>query len=305
MRRCVAAFALGVALLATAGCSSTALDRLSSSATASAPASATAGPSPASIAPIAPPLGRVPQFQHVVIVVEENHGTAEAMRMQYLGELRRSGAAFPNSHGVAHPSQPNYLALWSGSTHGVTSDACPQDLGTSPSLGSQLIGAGHTVAAYSEGLPEAGSLACVAGPYARKHNPLADFTATAGAAHNLPFSAFPADYSRLPSVALVVPNLDHDAHNGSMAAADDWLRSRLGGYASWAATHDSLLIVTFDEQESDRAANRILTVLTGAHVRPGTYTERIDHVSVLHTVQSAFGLAPLGAAAAPITDAWQ
>ncbi len=268
--------------------------------------SATGSPSPASGSHSATtPAPAVPAFDHVVIVVEENHGLAEAMTMPYLSELRRTGATFRDSHGVTHPSQPNYLALWSGSTHGVDSDACPVDLGSTPSLGSQLLAAGHTVAGYSQGLPRAGSLTCNAGSYARRHNPLADFTATAGADHDLPFSAFPADYRALPSVALVVPDVDHDAHDGSLATADGWLRTELGGYATWAAAHNSLLIVTFDEQESAEPANRILTVFSGAHVRPGSYSESIDHVRVLHTVESAFQLPPLGPPSPPITDVWR
>jgi phosphatidylinositol-3-phosphatase len=274
---------------------------VSPSATTGSPSATTTTGS--SSATTSPPV--VPAFDHVVVVVEENHGLAEALTMPYLAELRRTGATFRDSHGVTHPSEPNYLALWSGSTHQVDSDTCPVDLGSTPSLGSQLLASGHTVAAYSQGLPQAGSLACSSGSYARKHNPLADFGATAGADHNLPFSAFPSDYSTLPSVALVVPDLDHDAHDGSLATADDWLRSELGGYATWAASHDSLLIVTFDEQESDKPANRILTVFSGAHVRPGSYSESIDHVRVLHTIESAFGLPPLGSAAPPITDVWR
>jgi len=300
---------VGAAVLATSGCSvgspagapadSPAPAATSRDTASVAEPSTSASPSPGMSA------AGVPRFQHVVIVVEENHGTAEAMGMRYLAELRRTGAVFPQSHGVSHPSEPNYLALWSGSTHGVTSDACPIDLGAAPSLGSQLLAAGDTVAAYAQGLPSAGSTACSAGPYARKHDPLADFSATAGAAHDLPFSAFPSDYDRLPSVSFVAPDLDHDAHDGTLATADDWLRGNLGGYATWAATHDSLLIVTFDEEEGGAASNRILTVFSGAHVRPGTSSERMDHVNVLHTIESSFGLPSLGATAAPITDIWQ
>lgn len=279
---------------------------LGTTACSSGPVARTPSPSAPTGSPSGTTAARaVPAFDHVVIVVEENHGLAEALTMPYLAELRRTGATFRNSHGVGHPSQPNYLALWSGSTHKVDSDACPVDLGSTPSLGSQLLGAGRTVAGYSQGLPRPGSLTCNAGAYARRHNPLADFTVTAGPDHNLPFSAFPSDYRTLPSVALVVPDVDHDAHNGSLATADHWLRTELGGYARWAATHDSLLIVTFDEQESDKPANRILTVFSGAHVRPGDYSESIDHVRVLHTLESAFQLPPLGAPAPPITDVWR
>lgn len=303
MRRALSIPVLVAALLlGTAGCTS---GPVAPSASPTAASPSAASPAATAGSASATPAPAVPAFAHVVIVVEENHGLAEALTMPYLAQLRRTGATFRNSHGVGHPSQPNYVALWSGSTHKVDSDTCPVDLGSTPSLGSQLLAAGHTVAGYFQGLPQAGSLTCNAGAYARRHNPIADFSATAGAAHNLPFSAFPSDYGTLPSVALVVPDVDHDAHDGSLAAADDWLRTELGGYATWAATHDSLLIVTFDEQESDQPANRILTVFSGAHVRPGSYSERIDHVRVLHTVEAAFRLPPLGAPSPPITDVWR
>jgi hypothetical protein len=267
-------------------------------------ASATA-PVPSSSAISSDGTGRhVPSFAHVVIVVEENHGPAAALAMPYLASLRKTGATFTDSHGVAHPSEPNYLALWSGSTHGITSDACPVDLGSAPSLGSQLLKSGRTVAAYSQGLPSPGSSVCSAGDYARKHNPLADFTATADPAHNLPITAFPSDFGALPSVSLVVPDLQHDAHDGSIATADRWLHDELGAYAAWAPSHDSLLIVTFDEADGGTAANSILTVFSGAHVRHGRSSEVIDHLRVLHTIESSFGLRLLGRTAAPITDVW-
>jgi hypothetical protein len=299
MRSPVVIAAAACLLLGLAGCS-TGAPRPTPTGSST---STTAAPTPSPIS--SDGTGRhVPGFAHVVVVVEENHGRAAALGMRYLASLRRSGATFTESHGVAHPSQPNYLALWSGSTHGVTSDACPIDLGGKPSLGSQLLAAGRTVAAYAQSLPAPGSAVCTAGAYARKHDPLADFTATAGAAHDLPFTAFPSDFDALPSVSLVVPDLDHDAHNGSLAAADDWLRTELGAYAAWAPSHDSLLIVTFDEGDGAAAENRILTVLNGAHVRHGTYAEVIDHVRVLHTIESSFGLRLLGRTAAPITDVW-
>lgn len=302
MRRTLSAAVLLGVLMTAAGCSSPAPAPPVSSTVASPQVSSTA-PAPIT-STSAPARGHLPSFQHVVIVVEENHGFDAAMRMPYLRQLRRNGMTFTDSHGVGHPSQPNYVALWSGSTHGITSDACPQDLGSTPSLGSQLLDSGRTVAAYAEGLPTPGSPACTAGSYARRHNPLADFSATAGPARNLPFSAFPSDYATLPSVSLVVPNLDHDAHDGTLTAADEWLRTNLGGYAAWAATHDSLLIVTFDEDEGTQA-NRILTVFTGAHVRAGTSSQHIDHVHVLQTIERAFGLPLLGPGRRPISGVWQ
>jgi hypothetical protein len=258
-----------------------------------------ARPSGSTAAPAA-----VPAFAHVVIVVEENKASDQVDTAPFLARLAARGAAFTAFQGETHPSEPNYLALWSGSTHGVRSDACPVDLGGAPSLGSQLIDAHRQVAVYAEGLPAAGYLGCSSGYYARKHNPPADFAATADARHDLPFSAFPTDYDRLPAVSLVVPDLDDDMHDGSVADGDRWLSGHLSGYAGWAATHDSLLVVTFDEDDGT-PANRIYTTFSGAHVRPGRYDLPVNHVSLLHTVEASFGLPLLGADAPPITGVWR
>jgi phosphatidylinositol-3-phosphatase len=264
------------------------------------------GCAPTSAAGVDSRASAVPTPKHVVIVVEENHSNGKAIAgMPYLAALGRSGAVFMNSHAVAHPSEPNYLALWSGSTQHLMSDACPLSFGSKPNLGAQLISKGHSVAAYAQSLPAPGSSACTSGAYARKHVPLADFAATADARHVLPFTAFPSDFGSLPAVSLVVPDLDHDAHDGSLATADRWLHDRLGRYATWARTHDSLLIVTFDEDDHDTSDNRILTVVTGQHVRPGRYAERVDHIRLLQTVEAAFRLPPLGAARRPIVDIWR
>ncbi|MGN6445747.1 alkaline phosphatase family protein [Amnibacterium sp.] len=248
--------------------------------------------------------GAVPRPAHLVVVVLENHAFDQVAASPYLAQLERSSAVFTDAHANAHPSEPNYFALWSGSTHGLISDACPVS-SSAESLGSQLLAAHRTVAGYFESMPRAGFRGCTAGRYVRKHNPLAAFPATADAAHMLPFSAFPqGSFDRLPDVALVVPNLDHDMHDGSVAAGDAWLRREIGPYASWAQHHDSALVVTWDEND-DAPGNRILTLVAGQHVVPGRYRERVDHVRVLHTIEAAFGLVPLGAASAPITDIWR
>jgi acid phosphatase len=92
-------------------------------------------------------------------------------------------------------------------------------------------------------------------------------------------------------------------HDGSVATGDSWLKNNLSGYAAWAKTHNSLLIVTFDEDDSS-AGNQILNVFYGDHVRTGTYPEAVSHYSNLSTIESAFGLPHLNSAAA-VTDVWQ
>jgi acid phosphatase len=242
----------------------------------------------------------------VLVVVFENHALDSVLGSPdapYLTALAASGATLTDAHGVRHPSQPNYLALFSGSTQGVTDDSCPLSFST-PNLGSQLLAAGQTFAGYSEGLPAVGAPVCSAGRYARKHNPWADFPALP-AAVNQPLSALPTDFASLPTVAFVVPNLCSDMHDCSVATGDAWAKAHLEAYVSWARTHDSLLVVTFDEDDNS-AANHIATFLVGPMVRVGTSTQRTDHYRVLRTIEAMYGLEPLGSAAdtTPLAGIW-
>ena len=251
----------------------------------------------------------LPHYDHIVIVVEENHSYTQILGassdMPYFASLAAQGAVFTDSHGVAHPSQPNYLALFAGSTFGVISDACPQRL-SGDNLASALATRKLTFIGYSEDMPQPGYEGCFSdGGYARKHNPWVDF-ASIPAADNQPFSAFPVDSSQLPAVSFVVPNQQDDMHSGTAAAADDWLRQNLGPYAQWAATHNSLLIVTWDEDD-DTDANHIPTLFYGAHIHPGEYGETINHYDVLRTIEALEGVSPTNQAASSSTigDVWQ
>lgn len=248
----------------------------------------------------------LPRPAHIVVVVEENHSFSELTDPRtapFLASLARHAAVFTNAFGVAHPSQPNYLALFSGSTQGIADDSCPRTFGA-PNLARSLLNAGLTFTGYSEGLPASGYSGCSSGSYARKHNPWSDFTNVPSAA-NQPLTAFPADFSRLPTVAFVIPNEVHDMHSASVSTGDRWLSDHLGGYADWAATHDSLLVVTADEDDYN-SDNRILTLIVGAHVRAGRYAQRIDHYALLRTIEDMYRLPRLGssAAASVIGAAW-
>lgn len=249
----------------------------------------------------------VPTFTHVVVVVEENRSRADVIgntAAPYLNRLAAGGAMMAQSFAETHPSEPNYFALFAGSTLGVTDNVCPVNAGTIPNLGSQLLGAGYSFLGFAESLPAVGSTVCSAGKYARKHVPWVNFT-NIPANYSLPFSAFPADYTRLPTVSFVIPNVDNDMHDGSVTRGDTWLYQNLSGYAEWAKANNSLLIVTWDEDDNT-ARNQIPTILYGAGVRPGTYTEPISHYNVLSTLEQMYGLPKLGLAArAPaITDIW-
>jgi acid phosphatase len=299
-----AAASAALLVLAMAGCASSAPPHGAPAGSSAPPASAGTSSPAASSAPAV----SVPTPAHVVVVVLENHAYQQVIGSPdapFLNGLARQGALFTHSYAITHPSEPNYLALFSGSTHGVTSDACPVTF-TAPSLASRLLAAGKTFAGYAEGLSATGSPVCSAGSYARKHVPWADF-GNIPASVNRPFTSFPsADFSRLPTVSFVIPDLCNDMHDCSVATGDSWLRAHLGGYLRWAMTHNSLLIVTWDEDDGT-AANQIATIFAGQQVQPGRYSRRITHYSVLATIEAAYGLTRDGSAAsaAPIDYIWR
>jgi len=216
---------------------------------------------------------KLPTPDHVVIVIFENHGYDQIMgnsAAPYLNFLVGDSATalFTQSYALAHPSQPNYLMLFSGSNQGVTSDDVPKNLPfTSPNLGAGLLQIGRTFAGYSEDLPSIGFHGKSSGNYARKHNPWVNWqgaeTNGIPVTLNLPWTSFPSNYDMLPTVSFVIPNLDHDMHNGHdperINKADAWLKDHLDGYVQWARSNNGLFIITFDEGDSRKGnfINRI------------------------------------------------
>ncbi len=268
----------------------------------------------------APDAGAV-RPSHVVIAIMENRSYSRIIgnpAAPYINSLARRGALLTQSFAVTHPSQPNYLALFSGSTHEVISNACPLQL-SGENLASALLRAGHSFAIYSESMPLPGYTGCEAGRYRRKHNPAANWqrdgpqrradggpSGNLPAGVNLPFSAFPRDFSKLPSVSMVVPDQGNDMHDGrepeTIQRGDAWLKHNLDAYVQWAQRNNGLFILTWDEDDGSEG-NRIVTIISGAMVRAGIYGQRVDHYAILRMVLALFGLAPIGhSASAPVVD---
>jgi acid phosphatase len=259
------------------------------------------------LAPSESETAAIPRPDHTVVVIMENHAYSEVIgnpTAPYIASLRNAGASFTDSHAVTHPSEPNYLALFEGDTENLTDDSCPHTYHAA-NLASGLLASGQTFLGYSESMPAFGYTGCNSGTYARRHNPWVNY-ANVPATVNLTFNSFPADYSELPNVAYVVPDLCHDMHDCSVAIGDAWLASRLDGYVQWAMSHNSLFILTFDEDDGT-ATNQIATIFVGPMVQSGDYTARIDHYTVLRTLEDMYGVPPTGKAANadPITAIWK
>jgi acid phosphatase len=250
----------------------------------------------------------VPRPDHVVIVILENKRYESVVghhRTPWITKLASRSANMLNFFAETHPSQPNYLALFSGSTQGVTDNRCPHTFHNRPNLGRQLIDAGYSFAGYSEDLPRTGWRGCSYRNYVRRHNPWVNFDNVPASA-NRPFRAFPTDYRKLPTVSFVVPDLCNDMHDCPKAHGDAWLRRHMAPYLSWAKTHNSLLILTFDE-DNRTGNNRIATIIAGDGVERGQYGAHRNHYDLLRTLQKMYRLPHIGAAARRpgLPDIWQ
>ena len=242
---------------------------------------------------------------HIVLVTLENEdysdivgNTAEA---PFLNQLISEGMLFTNSNGLTHPSQDNYIALFSGSTQGAVLNNVPSQYPASVgTLDSALAAMGYTFGGYAE---------TGADP---QRTPWFDFANSAADGYN--FSAFPqtaAGFASLPTVSFITPN-DQDNMTpisdtgGGIAAGDAWVQANLGAYAAWAQANNSLLIVTFDENNTNPAVtypNHVATIVVGAGVPAGvTNNSPIDQYSLLSTIESLYGLTPVGVSggAAPL-----
>jgi hypothetical protein len=167
------------------------------------------------LAGFATPEPEIPMPDHVVVVVLENKGFARIMdgdSAPFIRSLAERGALFTHSIALGHPSEPNYFALFSGSTQGVTDDAFYSF--RMPTLAGTLRSAGRTFIGYAE----AGS--------PRRHSPWESFEDAMGVGRD--FSDFPLDFGSLPTVAFVVPNVDNDMHDGSIQKGDAWLHRWIG-----------------------------------------------------------------------------
>jgi acid phosphatase len=262
---------------------------------------------------------------HIVVVIEENKNFEQIIGnpdAPYINSLAKKGLVFTNAHGVWHPSQPNYIALFSGSRQGATNDDCLKDKTPfhTPNLGHELLSNGYTFVGYSETMPKTGYTGCSYGKgpeggtlYARKHNPWVNWQGNGvnnlPDSVNKPFKDFPSDFSKLPDVAFVVPNQYHEMHNGdeakSIPRADHWLKEHMSDYINWAQTHNSLFIFTFDEDDF-RKVNRIPMIFVGPMLKESRDSSRVNHYNVLRTIEKLYGLPNAGPPLVkPIMKIWK
>jgi hypothetical protein len=261
---------------------------------------------------------RMPIPDHIVIVIEENHGYSEINESKsapYINLLAKDSFSvkFTNSYAICYGSQRDYLCLYSGSDQGAKGGKHPENEPfTTANLGRQLIDAGKSYSTYSQGLPHMSYNGDSVGAYVRRHNPAANWMGTGTnqlpATTNQSFTAFPSDFAKLPTVSFVIPNVNRDMHWGTINEGDTWLKNNLKNYIQWAKTHNSLFLLTFDEDDlDDHDNNHIFTIFSGQPIKRGNDTTNINHYNVLRTIEDIYGLPHAGYADSvkPITSCWK
>jgi hypothetical protein len=264
-----------------------------------------------------PPSVQLPDFTHVVVVVFENHAASTIAGnpdAPTFNALAHRYATLTHYDAVAHPSLPNYLALVSGSTQGITT-GCTECVVPARSLADTLAAAGRTWKTYAEDLPYPGFRGASAGRYAKKHNPFLYFRGVADSHQRrdrvVPFTRLARDLARrrLPDFSLVVPNLCNDMHDCSVATGDSWLKAHVVPLLRTPALRGGVVFVVFDEGTSDEGGGgRIEALALGPTVRRGSaFTKATNHYGLLRTIEDAWRLPRLGLSRTgrPIGGVWK
>jgi acid phosphatase len=231
----------------------------------------------------------------LLVFVEENHSLGEMQHgMPYTYALARRFGHATRYHAIRHPSLPNYLAIAGGSTYGVTDDNPPSAHRLrGPSVFGQAIAHGRTAAVYAQSMP--GSCATSNhGEYAVRHNPWTYFVSERRLCRrfDVPVSWLgPAVADgRLPNVGMVVPDVQHDAHDGSLATADAWFKmwmTRVFRGPDWRSGHLAV-VLTADEDDSSHG-NRVLTVVVYPGQRGNAVSTPLSHYSLTRLYEDVAG----------------
>jgi len=266
--------------------------------------------------------------ERVVVIVEENHSIDQIIgspAAPFINRLARNGALLTGYTANTHPSLPNYIAMLSGDTHGITTN-CSHCTVDAPSLVDQLDRAGISWKAYMQGLPGTCSTAYRAGAYVKSHNPFLYFRGIqddpARCRKVVSFQRLNADIAsgRLPRFVFISPDVAHDMHgtgrggNGRLVATGDRqlrdLLTRLASSPAWR--QDTRVVVTWDEGRlgvrtrgpccgTRNTGGHIATIVAGPRVRPARDATPYNHDALLRSIETVFGLPYLGHAGDPST----
>ena len=249
-----------------------------------------------------------PRVTKLLVVMEENHSLAEMRaKMPYTFGLAKQYGYATNYHALTHPSLPNYIGITGGATYGITDDRPPAGHRiTRQSVFGEAVRHGKTAQTFSESMPHRCTLTN-SGRYAVRHNPWTYFVDNRRGCqnHDRRMIAFGPVVRRgnLPRVGMVIPNLDHDAHDGSLRAADTWFQNLVKTIVAgpdWKSGH--LAVVLTADEDDHKSGNTVLTtvITKSLYNKHRVVTTRLTHYSLTRLYDEVAGLPLLhNAASAP------
>jgi len=259
----------------------------------------------------------VPHSKHVMLVIEENHSFAEVLSsMPWLTSMGSQFAFANDYHADAVGSALDYYWLSSGSgelNFGCSGAGCTKPI-TDNNIFRVLTAAGVSWKVYADALPQPGYMGGDTGTYVERHNHAkwySDVINNPQLQQNMvPFTQFATDMAagKLPAYSLIVPDVNHDAHNGTLAQADTWLQGNVAPalkQAYFQAGGDGMLIVTFDECDGAVGAcpEQVYTAVIGPNVKPHFQSSLLyKHENALRTMLDALGVTSYPGASATAAD---
>lgn len=259
----------------------------------------------------------MPHSDHVVLVIEENHTFAQVLsQMPWLTSMGTQFAFAADYHADEPGSLLDYLWLSSGSGEkqfGCTGNNCTKPI-TDNNIFRELTSAGITWKVYADSLPAVGYMGGNTGAYLDRHNPAkwySDVINNPTLQQNMvPFTQFAKDMAanQLPAYSIIVPDVTHDAHDGTLAQADTWLKTNVApllNQPSFQAGGSGLLIVTFDECDGAIGAcpEQVYTAMIGPRVKPHFQSAILyKHENALRTILDSLGVTTYPGAAATVQD---
>lgn len=244
-------------------------------------------------------------LDHIFIIVEENKPIGSIIGNAYApftNKLIKESALATNYFAITHPSLPNYIAMTSGTTAGITTDCIPSACQANvKNITDRLEQAGKTWKEYAESMP-APCYAANSGTYAVRHNPFMYYPSVTNnkdfcSSHIVPLSQLNKDLqstTSLPNYSFITPDVCSDMHNCSISAGDNWLSElvpRVLGSPAFTQ-QKSLLVITWDE--GDKSSNNVLTIFAGPAAKRGyVSSQHYTHYSLLRTIEDNWQLRPL------------
>jgi acid phosphatase len=264
---------------------------------------------------------QIPRSKHVVIVTLENHSYEQVMgntAMPYFNQLASEYGLATQYYATMHNSLSALMWLTAGQTV-TTNDNTTQTFNVD-NIVREMQRDGRTWKAYESRLPYAGYLGYNTGLYVKRHDPLAYFTdVESSLRYNIVPSIpnFQNDIANgtLPEYSYVTPDLDEDAHNGTLAQADAWLKANVPQLLkSPQFQQDGILFIVWDEGDVNPldkryGGGRVATLVIGSGVKHGyRSTVHYNHQSLLHSACMALALTACpggGATGVPMGDFFQ